>query len=232
MWHRQRYQGENRDDGESQPSQNTPHPPHFFFFFLLKTRNLINSAQWHWESGCVIKLFHLVLRGQQEVSREHGSGGVSDPHLVLRSAGEESSKRLWAPKRAKQRRGARRYIFLHVISKENHDALCFYVVIIADFCWRVSSARWVKMSGSFFFFAQNQIMLIMKWPNEINFLKKKKKKFYICAWSEVLAVPTLWSHSLSGKRESLLQPAINLTLRRIPRVHSVKGLHSDGRHPL
>lgn len=142
----------------------TPHT--FFFFFLLKTRNLINSAQWHWESGCVIKLFHLVLRGQQEVSREHGSGGVSDPHLVLRSAGEESSKRLWAPKRAKQRRCARRYIFLHVISKENHDALCFYVFIIADFCWRVSSsARWVKMSGSFFFFAQNQIILIMKWPN-------------------------------------------------------------------
>lgn len=25
---------------------------------------------------------------------------------------------------------------------------------------------------------------------------------YICAWSEILAVPTLWSHSLSGKRVS------------------------------
>lgn len=123
MWHRQRYQGENRDNGESQPSQNTPHPPRSPFSFLLKTQNLINSAQWHWESGGVIKLFHLVLRGQQEVSREHGSGGVSDPHLLLCSAGEESSKRLWAPKEQSSV-SAHADIFLHVISKENHDALC------------------------------------------------------------------------------------------------------------
>lgn len=152
-----------------------------------------------------------MLRGQQEVSREHGSGGVSDPHLLLRSAGEESSKRLWAPKEQSSI-SAHADVFLHVISKENHHDLCFYVwhsrlLLKGQQCMMGQDVRFIFFCCTKTIYVDNEITKLTKtffWEKKI---KKSVSVPEVKYWLFRHCDPTVW---VGGESLSCSLPSTSL----------------------